>query len=121
MNRLTAEEINAFNPSPDNPLLVESDTGAFRLFGNKIQIISPVINGQLSFIGECGMSIQTEDRLKEFPSIGQKEVLKKELDKRIADLESFVYFAFDSNALMNLIEDLKYNVEKHFGFKPEKE
>jgi hypothetical protein len=39
-DRLTIEEINAFNPSPENPLEVECDDGWFTGLFRKIRIIS---------------------------------------------------------------------------------
>jgi hypothetical protein len=121
MSRLTIEEVNSFRPTAENQLLVVSDTGAFKLFGNEIRIISPFVDGKCCFLGEEGYGVLLESQLKEFPSLSTEKVLRTALYEKINELESFVYFAFDDVDLAELVDDLKYNVSKHFGLRPKKQ
>jgi len=120
MNRLTTSEVNGFRPSAENQLFVVCDTGKFSLFGNQIRIISPVIEGKVSFIGSEGLGVLLEEDLVEFPSLNTEKLLRKALYEKISDLGDFVYFAFDGIEIADFVDDLKHNVKKHFaGLKPD--
>lgn len=68
--RLTIEEINAFNPSPERPLEVECDDGHYKSYYERIKIISKVEEGVFRLIdnygGRLSLSVAT---LIHYPSI----------------------------------------------------
>lgn len=67
--RLTVEEVNEFNPTVDNPLIVKCDDGNFTRELSEIKIISRSVNGRFSIIDRDGdLTIINEKNLCHYPS-----------------------------------------------------
>lgn len=67
--RLTEEEVNEFNPTMDNPLVVTCDTGAYDSQLKRIQVISRVVDGRVAILNANGfLAILHTLHLKEYPS-----------------------------------------------------
>lgn len=77
-NRLTLEEVNEFNPTMDNPLVVECDDGYYLSELKNIKIVSRVHKGRFIFISSSDkLDYSYAYALGHYPSQKQPAIKKK--------------------------------------------